>query len=181
MCGGVGRDKITVANGNHALPGRSHRVGVTSDEADNAPRLRVGYGEDSKESKPPLTRRVTTHTASIQDNSTPVPWRWRSRGARIRGSDRPKQVLWCSCFGVADLSRLRRLACALRAMWPTRTSKTSLGASVGATDAGRRVALEQAVDVTCACRSGRFSSWLRGDEKTGPFFEPRLRGRSLYL
>jgi len=45
------------------------------------------------------------------------------------------------------------------------------------------------VDVTCACSaqcynlpgSGRFSSWLRGDEKTGPLFEPRLRGRSLYL
>jgi hypothetical protein len=41
VCGGVGRDKITVANGNHAIPGRSHRVGVTSDEAENAPRLRV--------------------------------------------------------------------------------------------------------------------------------------------
>jgi hypothetical protein len=41
VCGGVGRDKITVANGNHTLPGRSHRDGVTSDGADNAPRLRV--------------------------------------------------------------------------------------------------------------------------------------------
>jgi hypothetical protein len=41
VCGGVGKDKITVANGNHAIPGRSHRVGVTSDEAENAPRLRV--------------------------------------------------------------------------------------------------------------------------------------------
>jgi hypothetical protein len=28
-------------------------MGVTSDEAENAPRLRVLYGEDSKESKPP--------------------------------------------------------------------------------------------------------------------------------
>jgi hypothetical protein len=54
MCGGVGRGTITVANGNHALPGRSHRVGVTSDGAENAPRLRVTYGEDSKESQPPL-------------------------------------------------------------------------------------------------------------------------------
>src|SRR5436309_14287938 len=54
VCGGVGREKITVANGNHALPGRGHRVGVTSDGAENAPRLRVTYGEDSKESKPPL-------------------------------------------------------------------------------------------------------------------------------
>src|SRR6201988_2040528 len=65
-------------------PGRSHRVGVTSDGAENAPRLRVTYGEDSKESQPPLKHRVETHTASAQDNSVPVPWRWRSRGARIR-------------------------------------------------------------------------------------------------
>src|ERR1043166_3221172 len=84
--GGGGSDKsqITVANGNHAIPGRSHRVGVTSDGAENAPRLRVTYGEDSKESQPPLKHRVETHTASAQDNSVPVPWRWRSRGARIR-------------------------------------------------------------------------------------------------
>src|ERR1700730_6291594 len=91
VCGGGGSDQspITVANGNHAIPGRSLRVGVTSDEAENAPRLRVTYGEDSKESEPPLKRRVKTHTASAQDSSTPVPWRWRSRGARIRGSHRP--------------------------------------------------------------------------------------------
>ena len=44
-------------------PGRSHRKGVTSDEAENPPRLRVPYGEDSKESKPPFTSRVETHTA----------------------------------------------------------------------------------------------------------------------
>jgi len=55
--------KVTVANGNHTIPGRSHRVGVTSDEAENAPGLRVTYGKDSKESKPPLKRRVETHTA----------------------------------------------------------------------------------------------------------------------
>src|SRR5204862_5752214 len=85
VCGGVGREKNTVANGNHALPGRSRRVGVTSDGAENAPRLRVTYGEDSKESVPPLKHRVETHTASAQSSSTPVPWRWRSRGARIRG------------------------------------------------------------------------------------------------
>lgn len=78
------RGKIPVANGNHALPGRSHRVGVTSDGAENAPRLRVTYGEDSQESVPPLKHRVETHTASAQSNSAPVPWRWRSRGARIR-------------------------------------------------------------------------------------------------
>jgi hypothetical protein len=85
VCGGVGREKITVANGNHALSGRSHRDGVTSDGAENAPRLRVTYGEDSKESVPPLKHRVRTHTASAQGSSTPVPWRWRSRGARISG------------------------------------------------------------------------------------------------
>ena len=63
VCGGVGGEKITVANGNHTMPGRSYRVGVTSDEAENAPRLRVLYGEDSKKSKPPLGARVKTHTA----------------------------------------------------------------------------------------------------------------------
>src|ERR1700736_5767008 len=93
MCGGVGKDKITVANGNHALPGRSHRVGVTSDGAENAPRLRVTYGEDSKESQPPLNHGDETHTASAQDNSVPVPWRWRSRSARIRSHiDRPVEL-----------------------------------------------------------------------------------------
>jgi len=63
VCGGGGSDKspITVANGIHAIPGRNLRVGVTSDEAENAPRLRVTYGEDSKESEPPLKRRVKTH------------------------------------------------------------------------------------------------------------------------
>lgn len=31
----------------------SARIGVINDEAENAPRLRVLYGEDSRESKPP--------------------------------------------------------------------------------------------------------------------------------
>src|SRR5262249_15649719 len=46
--GGAGSDQspITVANGNHTIRRRSHRIGVTSDEAENAPRLRVLYGED---------------------------------------------------------------------------------------------------------------------------------------
>jgi len=57
VCGGGGRDEsqVSVANGNHTSPGRSHRIGVTSDEAENAPRLKVLYGEDSKESKPPIS------------------------------------------------------------------------------------------------------------------------------
>ena len=69
-------------------PGRSPRVGVTSDEAENPPRLRVANGEDSKESEPPLTRRVKTHTAITQDSSTPVPWRWGSRtgNRRLQGT-----------------------------------------------------------------------------------------------
>src|SRR5262245_2756818 len=89
-CGGGGSDgsPITVASGNRAIPVRSHRAGVTSDEAEDAPRLRVTYGEDSRESTPPLKHRVEAHTASAQDSSTPVPERWRSRGARIRGSHR---------------------------------------------------------------------------------------------
>src|SRR5262249_45329899 len=65
-------------------------VGVTSEEAENAPRLRVANGEDSQESAPPLQRRVDTHTAITQDSSTPVPWRWRSRPARIRGLQRTR-------------------------------------------------------------------------------------------
>ena len=68
----------------------SARIGVTNDEAENAPRLKVANGEDSKESEPPLKRRVRTHTASAQDSSTPVPWRWRSREARIRGLQRTR-------------------------------------------------------------------------------------------
>jgi hypothetical protein len=65
VCGGGGSDysQVSVANGNHAIPGRSLRVGVTNDEAENPPRLKVTYGEDSKESKPPITYRVITHTA----------------------------------------------------------------------------------------------------------------------
>jgi hypothetical protein len=65
VCGGGGSDKsqITVANGNHTIPGRDPRIGVTSEEAEDAPRLRVTYGEDSRGSGPPLKRRVETHTA----------------------------------------------------------------------------------------------------------------------
>jgi hypothetical protein len=44
-------------------PGWNHRIGVTNDEAENPPRLKVTYGEDSQESKPPITNRVETHTA----------------------------------------------------------------------------------------------------------------------
>src|SRR5262249_34841753 len=74
-------------------PGKDHRDGVTTDGAESAPRLRVRYGEDAKESKPPLKRRVETHTASAQDSSVPVPWRWSSRGAGIgRQIDRRAQV-----------------------------------------------------------------------------------------
>jgi len=52
------------------MPGRSHRIAVTNDEAENAPRLTVTYGEDSKESKPPLESRVETHTTKTQNSST---------------------------------------------------------------------------------------------------------------
>src|SRR3954463_8802366 len=72
-------------------PGKGYPAGVTIDVAENAPRLRVTFGEYSKESKPPLKRRVETPTAIAQDSSPPVPWRWRSRAASIRGSHRPTQ------------------------------------------------------------------------------------------
>src|SRR5262249_41780897 len=83
-------------------PGWNHRVGVTSDEAENPPRLRVTCGEDSKESKPPITNRVETHTAKAEDSSVPVPWRWRSRAARIIRSQGP---------------RPRSLGCGRRVSW----------------------------------------------------------------
>jgi hypothetical protein len=70
-------------------PGRGLLAGVTSDGAESPPRPRVTYGEDPKGSGPPVKRRVKTHTASAQDSSAPVPWRWRSRGARIRGCKEP--------------------------------------------------------------------------------------------
>src|SRR4051794_18193414 len=56
--------RLTVASGNHAVRGRIHPAGVTSDEAENAPRLRVSCGEGSMEPGPPVKRRVKTHTAS---------------------------------------------------------------------------------------------------------------------
>src|SRR5215204_1527800 len=80
---------LTVASGNLAARGRIHPVGVTSDEAENAPRLRVFYGEGSNEPEPPVKRRVKAHAASAQGRPPPVPWRWRSRPARITGSSRP--------------------------------------------------------------------------------------------
>jgi hypothetical protein len=59
------------------------------------------YGEDSKESVPPLKHRVETHTARAQGSPAPVPWRWRSCGARIRGhivrSSEPPQNTLDSC------------------------------------------------------------------------------------
>ena len=84
VCGGVGRDKSVLQTGTTRSREVSARIGVTSDEAENAPRLRVANGEDSPESKPPVKRRVETHTASIQDSSTPVPWRWGSRTGNRR-------------------------------------------------------------------------------------------------
>jgi hypothetical protein len=74
VCEGVGSDQsqIIVASGNHAIRGRSLRVGVTSDEAEKTPQLRVTYGEDSKSLSHQL-RAESTHTASAQNSSTPVP------------------------------------------------------------------------------------------------------------
>jgi len=88
VCGGVGRDKSVLQTGTTRSREVSARIGVTSDEAENAPRLRVANGEDSQESKPPVKRRVKTHTASAQDNSAPVPWRWGSRtgNRRLQGT-----------------------------------------------------------------------------------------------
>ena len=67
---GSRQGQVRVTNGNHTIPGQSQRIGVTNDEAENAPRLTVTYGEDSKESKPPLESRVETHTTKTQNSST---------------------------------------------------------------------------------------------------------------
>jgi hypothetical protein len=60
---GSRQGQVKVTNGNHTIPGQTPRIGITDDEAEHAPRLKVLYGEDSKESKPPITYRVETHTA----------------------------------------------------------------------------------------------------------------------
>ena len=50
VCGGVGRDKSVLQAGTRRSREVSAWIGVTSDEAENAPRLRVANGEDSQES-----------------------------------------------------------------------------------------------------------------------------------
>jgi hypothetical protein len=66
-------------------PGRSPRIGVTSDEAEDAPRLRVTYGEDSKGSK--------TVTSTARSNG-----RWKTEdppGYVLRGRDAAAVVERC--------------------------------------------------------------------------------------
>src|SRR4051794_7682038 len=89
VCGGVGRGKSVLQTGTTRSRVVSALIGVTSDGAENAPRLRVANGEDSKESKPPVKRRVETHTANVQGSSAPVPWRWGSRtgNRRLQGTE----------------------------------------------------------------------------------------------
>jgi hypothetical protein len=70
------------------MPGKSHRIAVTNDEAENAPRLTVPYGEDSKESKPPLERRVETHTAKADNTSTPGSLAMAFSPSENKGSQR---------------------------------------------------------------------------------------------
>src|SRR3954453_2165317 len=57
-CAGESAGKRSRLQTGTTRPGRGHRVGVTSDGAENAPRLRVTCGEDSNESVPPLKHRV---------------------------------------------------------------------------------------------------------------------------
>src|SRR5262249_18535850 len=71
-------------------PGRSPWIGVTSDEAETLPDSESHTGKTPKSLSHHSPARVETHTARAQDSSTPVPWRWRSRGARIIGSHRPR-------------------------------------------------------------------------------------------
>src|SRR5262249_43078854 len=44
----------------------------------------------------PMKRRANTHTAITQDSSPPVPWRWRSCSARIRGLQGTSPQTGCS-------------------------------------------------------------------------------------
>src|SRR5262249_50330889 len=62
------RDESVLQTGTTRSRDVAARVGVTSEEAENAPRLRVANGDDSQESEPPVKRRVETHTASAQDS-----------------------------------------------------------------------------------------------------------------
>jgi hypothetical protein len=62
VCGGVGRDKSVLQAGTTRSREVSARIGVTSDGADNAPRLRVAIGEDSQESEPPVKRSGSRET-----------------------------------------------------------------------------------------------------------------------
>ena len=48
VCGGVGRGKSVLQTGTTRSREVSARIGVTSDEAENAPRLRVANGDDSQ-------------------------------------------------------------------------------------------------------------------------------------
>src|SRR5262245_56230069 len=85
-------DQRTVASGNHAS-----REEVTGPESPvmgpkTLPGSECDSGKAPGERKPPLKRRVETHTAGAQGSSPPVPWRWRSRAARIRGCDRPRRA-----------------------------------------------------------------------------------------
>src|SRR5262249_1169863 len=112
---GSRQGQVSVTNGNHALPGQSPRVGVTSDGAENAPRLRVANGEDSQESKPPVKRRVRTHTACAQDSSPPVPWRWGSRTGNRRLQGTPRQPDCLAHRGELAPDPPRRAPCPARA------------------------------------------------------------------
>src|ERR1700757_3375363 len=99
VCGGGGRDESVLQTGTTRSREVSARIGVTSDEAENAPRLRVANGEDSKESGPPVKRRVKTHTASAQHNSAPVPWRWGSRTGNRRLQGDVVGGIWLGLIG----------------------------------------------------------------------------------
>jgi hypothetical protein len=48
------------------------------------------------------SNRVETHTANAQDSAAPVPWRWRSRGARIRESSRQQRACARSSLGKGE-------------------------------------------------------------------------------
>jgi hypothetical protein len=89
------------ATGPFSTPGSSPSLVLPGAHALRPARLSVLKtlpGSESSTGKPRRrlshhwSNRVETHTANAQDSATPVPWRWRSRAARIRESSRPKRA-----------------------------------------------------------------------------------------
>src|SRR5262245_65539811 len=73
-CGGGGSDGAPThcCKREPHVPGTGHRAGVTSDEAENTPQLRVSFGEGSRRSLSQQgSARVKAHNARAQNKPPP--------------------------------------------------------------------------------------------------------------